>query len=119
MNITKLSDAAIGRNLIVKIGSDADHVAICGAADVPIGVTLNATTGAEQAQQVALLSGGLTMTASAAITAGATLERAANGKCATIGGGVGVHLAVGQAITAAAADGDLITVSGSFFIREI
>jgi hypothetical protein len=119
MNITKLSSAAIARNLLVKIGADQNHVALCGAADTPIGVTLSAATGAEQPLSIALLSGGVTMKASAAISAGASLEPAANGKMVTLGGGVGVHLCVGQATQAAAADGDLVVVSAQFFIREI
>ena len=119
MNITKLSSAAIGRNLLVKFGADANHIALCGAADTPIGVTVSTATAAEQPVAIALLSGGVTMTSGAAIAYGSTLEPAANGKVQTLGGGVGTHLCVGQALTGAAGADVTITASAQFFIRDI
>lgn len=125
--ISYTPDASITtRFLLVKRGTAADKVAICGAADVPIGVALDEfdlTNAPEIPIAVHLLGGSalntVRMIASAAISQDALLEPAANGKVATLGGGAGTHHVVGRAITAAAADGDIIEVVPMYFLRVI
>lgn len=74
---------------------------VCGVAafDAAVGESVTVHTGGVQR-----------LTASGAITAGDLVNASATGKCQTIGAGVFGTL-VGVALTAAAADGDLIEVS--------
>lgn len=108
--LTYLADAAIGtRYLLVKIGSDASHVALCGAADVPLGVATDEPAAAEEGVSVNLL--GVQQEcqigiASAAIAAGAWIVPAADGKLRTLPAGAGTYHIIGRALKAAAADGD-------------
>ena len=122
-NITKAVDAAITeRWLLGKIGSAADRVAVCGAADTPIGVITDEAAAVGDYVNVALLGssrGTLRMVASAAIAQGSLVEPAANGRIATLGGGVGSHHVVGRALDAAAAAGDLIEVDPCYFLRVV
>jgi hypothetical protein len=122
-NITKFVDAAVTeRFLLAKIGSAADRVAICGAADDPIGVMTDEAAAAGDPMNVRLLGSGkgtVTMVASAAIAQGALLEPAANGRVATLGVGAGTHRVVGRAMDAAANAGDLIEVDAMYFLRVI
>jgi len=117
-SITKLPDAAIAaRHLLFKVGSDADHIAACGVADVPIGTIADECTAAELATgnhflSVELLGKGPTkrMVASEAITAGEQVFTAAGGKVQDTPAGATVYL-VGVALTAAGADNDIIEVA--------
>jgi hypothetical protein len=122
-NITKAVDAAITeRFLLAKIGSASDRVAVCGAADTPIGVIMDEAAATGDLVNVALLgSAGSTvrMVASAAIAQGALVEPAASGRVQTLSGSVGVHHVVGRALNAASNAGDVIEVDPSYFIREI
>jgi hypothetical protein len=122
-NITKAVDAAVTeRFLLAKIGSASDRVAVCGAADTPIGVITDEAAAVADLVNVALLgSAGSTvrMVASGAITQGALVEPAASGRIQTLGGGVGVHHVVGRALDAASNAGDVIEVDPFYFIREI
>jgi hypothetical protein len=122
-NITKAVDAAISeRFLLAKIGSAADRVAVCGAADTPIGVITDEAVAAADLVNVALLGArGCTvrMVASAAIAQGALLEPAANGRVQTLGAGAGTHHVVGRALDAAGAAGDVIEVDPNYFLRVI
>jgi hypothetical protein len=121
--ITKLSDAAITERWILgKIGSASDRVAICGAADIPIGVITDEATAAGEAVCVSLLGasrGTVRMVASAAIVQGALLEPAASGRVQTLGAGAGTHHVVGRALDAASAAGDVIEVDPFYFLRVI
>lgn len=55
-NVTKLADAGFSyRHLFVKAGTDADHVNVCGATDVPIGITDDQPNAAGDPIQVAVL----------------------------------------------------------------
>lgn len=36
---TKLSAGVIGRRTVVKFGADANHIDVCGVADIPLGIT--------------------------------------------------------------------------------
>jgi len=72
-------DAAIGKGKFVKFGTDEDHVAICSAnTDKIIGVTLAATTTAEDLVEVAV-SGGAKVEAGETIAAGKSVVADANG----------------------------------------
>jgi hypothetical protein len=119
--ISKASDAALTEQYsLVKVGSASDRVALCGAADTPLGVAQSTTSGAGAAVEVALLDGSvLQMVASGAISQGALVEPAASGRIQTLGGGVGVHHVVGRALDAAAGAGSVINVAAFYFIREI
>lgn len=107
-SITKLTDAAITtRHLLYTVGSDADHIDVCGASDVAIGVVADEATAAEERVSVDLLGKGSTkrMVASAAIAAGAIVYSAAGGKIADSGTNV-----VGVALTTVTTDGDIVEV---------
>src|SRR5688572_8369107 len=122
-NITKAADAAITeRFLLAKIGSASDRVAVCGAADIPIGVITDEAAAAGEHVNVALLGssrGTVRMVASAAIAQGALLEPAASGRVQTLAGGAGTHHVVGRALDAATAAGDVIEVDPFYFLRVI
>lgn len=120
--ITYEADVAITeRNLLVKRGGAANRVAICGAADTPFGVCSDEAAAAADLVNVRPFNSDLTLlvVASAAIAQDALVEPAANGRVATLGGGVGTHHVVGRALNAAAAAGDLIEMAPSYFLRVI
>lgn len=122
--VTYKADAVVAtRWLLAKRGASADAVDICGAANVPIAQYTDEVKAIGDKVDVRLLGGsakGTTlMVASAAIAQDAWIEPAANGKVATLGGGAGTHYVVGRAITAAAADGDLVEVDPHSFLRVI
>ena len=113
-NITKTLDAdTTERYQLCKVGSAAGNIAICGAADVPIGVITDEGE-ADDDINVRLLnsgSGTVLMVASAAIAQGALLEPAASGRVATAATGTsGTHHLCGRALTAASGAGDVIEV---------
>lgn len=122
-NITKEVDAAVTeRFLLAKIGSTAARVAVCGAADTPIGVITDEAAAIGDPVNVALFGSSrstLRMVASAAIAQGALVEPAANGRVATLGAGAGTHHVVGRALDAAGAAGDVIEVDPHYFLRVI
>lgn len=103
------------RYSLVKRGAAANSTAICGAADVPIGISTD-TPKANGAHTVRLFSakGTQLMVASAAIAQDALVEPAANGRVATLGAGAGTHWVVGRAITAATAAGQFVEVDMTF-----
>ena len=110
---TYFADAAIStRNLLYKQGSDVTHIAVAGASDVVLGTVDDEVTTANLTDQpvaVILLGAGpstVKMVANAAITAGTAVYQAASGKVAPTG-----IRRVGTALTAAAADGDVIEVN--------
>jgi hypothetical protein len=120
--ITYETDVAITeRNLLVKRGSAANRIAICGAADTPIGVCSDEAAAAADLVNVRTFHSDLTLlvVASAAIAQDALMEPAANGRVATLGAGAGTHHVVGRALNAAAAAGDLIEMAPSYFLRVI
>ncbi|MGV3771996.1 MAG: DUF2190 family protein [Verrucomicrobiales bacterium] len=122
-NITKAVDAIITeRHLLGKVGTAADRIAVCGAADTPIGVITDEAAAIGDLVNVALLGCSprtVRMVASAAIAQGALLEPAANGRVATLGAGAGTHHVVGRALDAASASGDVIEVAPYYFLRVI
>lgn len=115
--ISKLTDAALAsRYLLVKKGSDDNHIAItAGNTDVPMGVCTDEASAAEEYVAVALLGGGARTTrkmiASEAFAVGDPVYGAANGKVQnTPAGSSGVHYMVGRALTAASGDGVVFEV---------
>ena len=122
-NITKAVDAIITeRFLLAKGGSAADRVAVCGAADTPIGVITDEAVAVADLVNVALFgsrSSTVRMVASAAIAQWALLEPAANGRVQTLGAGAGTHHVVGRAMDAAANAGDVIEVDPFYNLRVI
>lgn len=120
--IGRFTDAAIAtRYLLFKKGSDADHIAVCGAADVPLGTVADEATAAEQRVHVNLLGKGPTkkMVASEAIAAGVEVFTAAGGKIQDLPAGAGTYRCVGVSVTAAAADGDVIEVNDCAPIKTV
>jgi len=112
-SLTKLADAAISRYRLTKFGTDADHVAVCGAGDLPLGIAYDESEAAEDKLQVALLEAtGETrlICASEAIAKDALVFTAANGKIQDEPAVAGTYYLVGRARTAAGADGDIIEV---------
>src|SRR4030095_196282 len=92
--ITYEADVAITeRNLLMKRGGAANRVAICGAADTPLGVCTDEAAPALDLVTVRPFHADLTLpvVASGAIAQDALLEPAANGRVQTLGGGVGTH----------------------------
>lgn len=116
--VTKLADVALTRrHLLVKIGTDASHIAINTASDIALGVVDDEAEAAEDPVNVQLLGqkeGTILMVASAAITAGAMVVSAADGKIRTLPGTTGNYYIIGRALEAAGADGDVIEVAHSF-----
>lgn len=114
-SLTRKTDAAIStRYLLARVGSDADHVAVCGASNAPIGVFTDEAAAAEAFLALDLLGVSKRTTllvASEPISAGAHLYTAANGKVQDLPTAPGTYYEVGLALTAAAADGDLLEAS--------
>lgn len=112
--ITLRADAALtARYLAVKRGSDADHVAVCGAADKPLGLCLDEPSAAEEPAAIGLLGatpGSCLAVAAEAIAADADVFTAANGKLQDEPAIAGTYYLVGKSVTAATADGDQFEV---------
>jgi len=113
-SVTRLTDAAVAaRFLLGRIGSDAVHVAVCGASNVPLGVIDDTAAGAGEDVAVQLLGCAdctLRMVAAAAITAGVLVYTAANGKVSALSASAGTYYCVGQALSAAASADEVIEV---------
>jgi hypothetical protein len=115
-NRSYLADAAIAtRFFVVKQGSDADHIAASAAnTDIPLGVCTDEPTAAEESANVAIFGaaqGTIKVVAQAAITAGALVQSNGDGKIITLKATTGTWYILGRAITAAAADGDVIEIA--------
>lgn len=125
--ISRLPDAAIAtRNLLHKVGSDADHTVVCGANAVPLGTINDEATAADVTAAnvyvaVDLLGKGPTkrMVASEAISAGVLVFTAASGKVSLLSASAGTYYCVGTALTAASADGDIIEVADCSPIKTV
>lgn len=110
---TKKTDGAYGRHLVVAAGSDVNHVALAGTASIPIGVTDDESTAAEDFVNVSLL-GSIDRTvlvqASAAIALYDFVVAAANGQVRTLPATTGTYYIIGRALNAAASTGDLVEI---------
>jgi len=113
-SMTRIADAAQSiKHLLVKLGTDAAHIAINGVSDDPIGVCPDTPALGDSASVLLLgcAKETVTMVASAAITAGVRVFAAANGKVSALASTTnGTYFCVGKAVTAAAADLDEIQV---------
>ena len=122
-SITKLADAALtDRHLLVKFGSDADHIAVNGASDDPLGVCNDEPSAAEREANVIILGvshNTVLMVASEAITAGERVYTAASGKVQDEPSAAGTYYCVGRALNAASTDGDEIEVEPCFPIALV
>jgi hypothetical protein len=110
--IRRTNDAAVtARHLLWQQGSTDGGIAVCTATTCPLGTVDNTETSTGVGQTVNLLGKGGTkkMVANEAITAGEQVFTAAAGKVQDTPTGATVYL-VGTALTAAAADGDIIEV---------
>ena len=103
--LNRLSDAAHSyTHLLVKIGSDSDHIAVAGAADYPIGVTTDAPEASEAITNVIPLSISETtrkVRVATAVAAGVDLYTAANGFAQAEPAVAGTYYKVGKALKAA------------------
>jgi hypothetical protein len=116
--LNKLADAVhAAHNLIVKIGSDANHIAVCGKADEPLGVCVDAPDVAEYPAGVELLTGPDTVVvvAAAVVAVGDKLYTAASGKVANAAtSGAGATYLVGRAMSAASAADEEVEMEGCY-----
>lgn len=103
-----LDEAVTTKNLLVKAGTDSDHVAICGVSDTPKGFCPDEGAIGDEVE-VRLLGAGHQETglavASGAIAADDRLVPAAGGKVKTLPATSGTYWIVGKSIKAAA-DGE-------------
>lgn len=112
-SISRLTDAAITtEGLLYKKGSDADHIAVCGASDVPLGSVEDTPDAAEQRVAVQLLGKGgcKRMIASGAVAADVRVFTAASGKVSELSATPGTYYFVGVSLNAAA-DGEEVKVN--------
>ncbi len=112
-NITKKATAAIAiRYTFVKFGADVDHIAVAGTADIAIGSCTDEPSAAEETCNVAIhgaTQGTLSVTASGVIAIGDFIVTDTGGKARSFTGlGAGTYYLQGRALTAAAADLDVI-----------
>jgi hypothetical protein len=113
-SMTRFADAVVTtRYLLGTTGSDSQHVAVCGASTIPIGVIADEATNAGDEVAVELLGASgstVRMVASAAISAGSLVYTAASGMVGTLSSTAGTYYCVGVALTASAASGGVIEV---------
>jgi hypothetical protein len=121
--MTRLTDAAITRrHLVVAVGTDINHVALAGVSSIPLGVVDDEAEAAEDPVNVQLLGnkpGTVLMVASAAITAGAQVVTAADGKIRTLPVATGTYHIIGRALEAAGADNDVINVQHCYPTQRV
>lgn len=100
--------------VLVKRGTDDNHVDVCGAADLPIGVIYNeggAAAAAGDRATVHFLQGTIKLPATAAIAIGAQVFTVANGAAQPLPTASGTYYWFGRARTAAGASGDWIEIN--------
>ncbi len=110
----KLDGTVTVRHLLYKLGTDDNHVAVCAAtADAPLGTIADEGV-AEDEVALLILGKGPTkrFVASEAIAVGDALFTTTTGKVQNFpGAGAATYWQVGIALTAAAADGDVVEAS--------
>jgi len=119
--VRRTNDAAVtARHLLWQKGAGDGTVDVNIATTCPLGVIDNEESGTGEGQTVLLLGKGPTkkMVASEAITAGEQVFTAAAGKVQDTPTGATVYL-VGTALTAAAADGDIIEVQDCVPVKQV
>jgi hypothetical protein len=113
--VSRTLDATATRYLVAKYGTDATHVGLAGASDVPLGFILDEGASGDLVE-VQLFSGAGTVfvQASAAISAGASVSVTTGGKLLTLPATTGTYYQVGRALNAAASAGDLVEIDPYF-----
>lgn len=102
---------ALAEKRLVKISSSTVVYMTATATDIPAGVTQFAAASGDNVTIKHPHDGGtLEVTAGGAISAGADVYAAANGKVTAVPTAGGTYLRVGVALEAAAADGDIIEI---------
>ncbi len=113
--ITMKADAAITRWNVVKIGSDAYHVAVsAGATDISFGIAEDQALAAEDLISVAMIPGCVGTTiciATGVIVQGALVQSNGDG---TVKTAVSTGYVLGRALTGSGATGDQIEVAICF-----
>jgi len=113
-SITKLVDAALTtRYLLVKFGTDVDHIAANGASDRPLGICTDEAAAAEDPVNVNLLGSAKEtqkVVASEAIAYDVDVFTAASGKVQTEPVVAGTYYKVGRSMQAASTDGDVMEI---------
>lgn len=98
---TKLCDEAIGRRTLVTFGSDADHIKVCDAADIPLGATEESSSSAAEERvafgQFGLVHEEMEAVASGAIDDGDLLVPADNGLVKVLPEDPGTYYIIGRA----------------------
>lgn len=100
--------------VLVKKGSDDNHVDVCGAGDIPLGVIYNdggaAAAIGETATVHFLGRCSIKLPATAAIAINAAVFTAADGKAQPVPTASGTYYMFGRALTAALAAGDVVEI---------
>lgn len=122
-SVTRLSDSAFAsRFLLGCAGSDSEHVALCGASNVPVGVIDDSTSGAEEDVAVQLLGCAgctLRMLSAGAISAGSLVYAAANGKVGPLSATAGTYYCVGVALIATTGADELVEVDPCVPVKTV
>jgi hypothetical protein len=122
-SLTKKTDAAIAtRFLLVKFGTDVNHIAVNGANDKPLGICPDEAAAAEEDKAVDLLGvakSTLRCVASEAIAITDELYSAAGGKVQNLPAGAGTYYKVGRPLQAAGADGDVLEFEPCFPVAVV
>lgn len=109
--VTRLADAVIStKNLVVKIGSDEDHIAAAGVSDIPLGVCTDEADAIGDEVNVNLLGSAQETqlgVASGAIAAGDMIVPGAGGTVRTLPASSGTYYIIGRALKAAADGGNV------------
>ncbi|MBN1404459.1 MAG: DUF2190 family protein [Opitutales bacterium] len=122
-SVTRMTDAAVAsRFLLGRVGSDEEHVAICGASNVPFGIIDDSASGAEEDVAVQLLGcAGSTvrMLSAGAVPAGSLVYTAANGRVSTLSATAGIYYCVGMALISASGADELIEVDPCVPVKTV
>jgi hypothetical protein len=120
---TYLADAAqTSRYLLVKQGTDATHVAACGASDDPLGIAEDEAAAAEDPMCVQPLGSTKRtqkMVGAEAIAVGARVFTAASGKVQDLPTAQATYYLVGRALTACGGDGQEFEVDACFPVATV
>jgi hypothetical protein len=118
---TKIGDAAIARRTLVKPGTDADHIDVCGVGDIPLGATRDGSCALGERvsfAQFGLYHRELEGIASGAIANGDMLVAGAAGTVRTLPVANGTYYIIGRA-KAAAADAGAVVYVPCFPIQRV
>lgn len=107
-----LDEAVTTTNLVGKAGTDSDHIAVCGASDVPKGIITDQGAIGDDVAVELLGANDRTLlgVASGAITADDRIVPAASGKVKTLPASAGTYWIVGRAIKSADDAGEVMFV---------